>query len=266
MATLAAGNFKEIHFGQTDSITITPGAGGYVTFDCSSPLAETRPTGRRIYSATTISIPDESIVTLNAVGASATYTIPNLALVYDGNTAALTDGSLAVLAASGIYPGATIATDAPLILSPDGSTRSRASANAVGDATYQTIATKTIPAGLLGPNGLLRYRMTFQVNNSAATKQFIVKVNGVQIGHDASYTTVVAGVDWQVSFWNKNSQTVNQSIYAAAFPGTTGVSPTTLAIDTTAEMTLTVECKWNAATAAETISVLRDHVEIIYGA
>ena len=75
MTTIAAGNHQQIYFDHLDDIVITPGSGGTVKFDCSTPnSAATRPTARTIYSAATISIPAGSTVFLDAVGADATYT------------------------------------------------------------------------------------------------------------------------------------------------------------------------------------------------
>lgn len=74
MTTIAAGNHQQIYFDQLDDIVITPGSGGTVKFDCSTPnSAATRPTARIIYSETSISIPAGSTVFLDAVGADATY-------------------------------------------------------------------------------------------------------------------------------------------------------------------------------------------------
>ena len=75
MTTIAAGNHQQIYFDHLDDIVITPGSGGTVKFDCSTPnSAATRPTARIIYSETSISIPAGSTVFLDAVGADATYT------------------------------------------------------------------------------------------------------------------------------------------------------------------------------------------------
>lgn len=74
MTTIAAGNHQQIYFDHLDDIVITPGSGGTVNFDCSTPnSAATRPTARIIYSETVISIPAGSTVFLDAVGADATY-------------------------------------------------------------------------------------------------------------------------------------------------------------------------------------------------
>lgn len=75
MTTIAAGNHKQIYFDHLDDISITPGSGGYVNFDCSSPNSESRPVGRKIYSETLIAIPAGSTVFAEAVGADATYSI-----------------------------------------------------------------------------------------------------------------------------------------------------------------------------------------------
>ena len=105
MTTIAAGNHQQIYFDHLDDIVITPGSGGTVKFDCSTPnSAATRPTARTIYSAATISIPAGSTVFLDAVGADATYTTDAGTISYstdEDGTNALDTTSKAALGASG---------------------------------------------------------------------------------------------------------------------------------------------------------------------
>lgn len=102
MTTIAAGNHAQIYFDHLDDIVITPGSGGTVKFDCSTPnSAATRPTARTIYSAATISIPAGSTVFLSAEVADATYTHDSLVVAAD-STGAIDTASAAALAASGV--------------------------------------------------------------------------------------------------------------------------------------------------------------------
>lgn len=105
MTTIAAGNHQQIYFDHLDDIVITPGSGGTVKFDCSTPnSAATRPTARIIYSAATISIPAGSTVFLDAVGADATYTTDAGTISYstdEDGTNVLDTTSKAALGASG---------------------------------------------------------------------------------------------------------------------------------------------------------------------
>jgi lysophospholipase L1-like esterase len=105
MTTIAAGNHQQIYFDHLDDIVITPGSGGTVKFDCSTPnSAATRPTARIIYSAATISIPAGSTVFLDAVGADATYTTDAGTISYstdEDGVNALDTTSKAALGASG---------------------------------------------------------------------------------------------------------------------------------------------------------------------
>lgn len=73
MAKIAKGNTLEMYVGDASSIAFTPGSGGYIRFDCSSPMSADRPTKRFIYSSATIQIPAGSTVFAEAVGADATY-------------------------------------------------------------------------------------------------------------------------------------------------------------------------------------------------
>lgn len=74
MATISKGNVLQKYVEFSTTVTITPGSGGSVRFDCSSPVGVTRPSPRTIYSATEIVIPGGSTFTAEAFGADATYT------------------------------------------------------------------------------------------------------------------------------------------------------------------------------------------------
>ncbi|MBP7484200.1 MAG: hypothetical protein KA781_02730, partial [Aquabacterium sp.] len=112
MTTIAKGNTLELYFDHTDDFVITPGSGGSVRFDCSTPnSAATRPAGRVIYSATTISIPAGSTVFAEAVGADATYTVDDGVISYATDPITGLDvldaGSQGVVLGSGLDFGAT---------------------------------------------------------------------------------------------------------------------------------------------------------------
>lgn len=73
MTTIAKGNTAQIYCADDAQITFTPGSGGSIRFDCSSPDIEGRPVGRVIYSLVTIPIPAGSRVFAEAVGSDAEY-------------------------------------------------------------------------------------------------------------------------------------------------------------------------------------------------
>lgn len=74
MTTIAKGTTLERFSSEDETLTFTPGSGGYIRFDCSAPSGSTRPTGRQIRSATSVAIQAGSTVFAEAVGADATYT------------------------------------------------------------------------------------------------------------------------------------------------------------------------------------------------
>lgn len=74
MATISKGNVFQKFVEFSTTVTITPGSGGSVRFDCSSPVGTTRPEPQTVYAATEISVPGGSTLTAEAVGADATYT------------------------------------------------------------------------------------------------------------------------------------------------------------------------------------------------
>lgn len=78
MATISSGNTSEIYAAADSSITLTPGSGGVIEFDCSSPSGSARPVARKVYAAETISIPGGSTVFARAVGADAAYSLSSV--------------------------------------------------------------------------------------------------------------------------------------------------------------------------------------------
>lgn len=89
MTTIAKGTTLERFSSEDETLTFTPGSGGYIRFDCSAPSGITRPTGRQIRAAESIDIQAGSTVFAEAVGADATYTTD--------------DGAAAVAAALGSF-------------------------------------------------------------------------------------------------------------------------------------------------------------------
>lgn len=78
MATISNGNTAEIYAAADSSITLTPGSGGVIEFDCSSPSGSVRPVARKVYASETISIPGGSTVFARAVGADAAYSLSSV--------------------------------------------------------------------------------------------------------------------------------------------------------------------------------------------
>jgi hypothetical protein len=115
MATLAKGNEVQLYTALFTSLTVTPGATGYVDFGCSSPMGSTAPAGRRVHAAETISVPAGSTVFLRAEIADAAYADEPAILTVDGGVVSLSEvtpevlanptATTTVLAVPGIYTG-----------------------------------------------------------------------------------------------------------------------------------------------------------------
>lgn len=78
MATIPKGNQAEVYVAVDSSITLTPGSGGTIEFDCSTPAGATRPVGRIVYAAETISVPGGSTVFARAVTVDAAYSLSSV--------------------------------------------------------------------------------------------------------------------------------------------------------------------------------------------
>lgn len=74
MTTIARGNSAQVFCPYNVELTITPGSGGSVRFDCSAPDNPARPAGRIVYAEEVIDIPGGATVFMEAVGAAAEYT------------------------------------------------------------------------------------------------------------------------------------------------------------------------------------------------
>lgn len=294
MTTIAAGNHQQIYFDHLDDIVITPGSGGTVKFDCSTPnSAATRPTARTIYSAATISIPAGSTVFLDAVGADATYTTDTGTISYS------TDGGLdstsqAMVAQAGALPIGTYATLALLadvdltlypagvraLVGPDsygqysewysngvrwrprsGILAMKNTAGSVTDATTseQDAYSVVIPAELIGPNDEVYIEHLWQWPNSATNKTARVKFGGTVIGAVTATTSASGRGNSRIYLRDsKSAQIFSNSTSALGWAEGNGSSstPVTATIDTTTDVTIVATAQWGTSGAGSNLITL----------
>jgi hypothetical protein len=136
-----------------------------------------------------------------------------------------------------------------------------------GSTNETALATITIPAGAMGPNGALRATIVTSYTNSGNNKTFRYRLGGIAgTVLMAVPTTTTASQMMQRIIQNRNAQ--NSQISAAsavanAF-GSSSASPATGAVDTSAAQDLVISGQ--LADAGETMTLESYIVELKYGA
>jgi hypothetical protein len=130
---------------------------------------------------------------------------------------------------------------------------SRTSANTTADNTTKvTLASLVVPAGLMGPNSVLRITLDWSYPSSASTKNLMLDWGGVNIS--AATATTGTGYKGLIEIANKNSLAIqaiqNNSNYGSASRATDQTQ------DTSQNVTLDFRCSWGAAANAETITLI----------
>lgn len=143
--------------------------------------------------------------------------------------------------------------------------QSGASASHTGDTIEATLATITLPAGVLGPNGRLEIDTLWTFSTSSAnSKTCRAKLSTAVIA--AVVATTSLGLRHMGTCINRNSQSAQIIFNPANQPGsgTSAVANSTAAIDTSVSQTITITGQ--LASAAETITLEGYTVRAIYGA
>jgi hypothetical protein len=130
----------------------------------------------------------------------------------------------------------------------------------------ETLATVTLPAGAMGPNGVLRITTLWTFNNNANVKTPRIRLGGVS----GSIIYAPAGAN-QVNISdmrivrNRNAQNsqISQPISGIAFNVTTGTAFTG-AVDTSAAVDIVFSSQ--KATGTDTLTLESYMVEVYYGA
>lgn len=127
-----------------------------------------------------------------------------------------------------------------------------------GTLTETTLATITIPGGMMGPNGSLRIRALFGGTNSANSKTMRVRLAGSAMATSAGFTTSDYALH-QVLVANRNAQNSQLASYGTAQAGTGSVTVT--AVDTSVDQLLTITGQ--LASAGETLTLQSFLVEAL---
>lgn len=126
-----------------------------------------------------------------------------------------------------------------------------------GVTTQVTMGSVQIPAGVLGAQGSVRYKGTWSYNNSAGAKTARIDFAGQTVVSAAPTTTVAISLDKTVHNRTATKQVIQAAADAQAASST---AVTTLAIDTTAD--ITVGFTGQIATATDYLILESARIEI----
>jgi hypothetical protein len=130
-----------------------------------------------------------------------------------------------------------------------------------GTTTETTLATITIPAGSMGPNGQIEVTTLWSCTNSANNKTLRVKFGSTAFLNVAATTSAAIHVLTRIANRNSAASQVGSPSSTTNSLGATGASVTTAAIDTTADVTLAITGQ--LASASETLT-LESYIVKIY--
>ena len=133
-----------------------------------------------------------------------------------------------------------------------------------GNTNETVLATIPIPAGAIGPNGVLRVTSQWSYTNSANNKTLKVRLGGISgsIFFDTQQTTTAAYVDMGRLIHNVNSAAAQKSRGASVTgAGSTGTAHITRTVDTTVALDLVLTGQ--VANTGETVTLESYVVEIL---
>ena len=135
-----------------------------------------------------------------------------------------------------------------------------------GNTNETALATVTIPAGAMGPNGRLRIRAVFSHTNGADDKIGRLRLGGISgtIHWNRTFTTTALNrLDWEIANRNAQNSQVGWQAGSSSFETSAGAL-TTSAIDTSAATTLVFSTQLE--NGVDTASLESYTVEIFYQA
>lgn len=132
-----------------------------------------------------------------------------------------------------------------------------------GDLLETTLATITVPAGLMGPNSVLRIIPLFSYTNSANTKTLRVDFGGTDFYSVPATTTTVSQQLIMIRNQGATNAQVGHASSVVAGVGATATAKTTAAVDTSTDQTITITGQ--LANAGETITLEGYTVEHLPG-
>jgi len=138
---------------------------------------------------------------------------------------------------------------------------SGAAVSCAADTAENTLATVTIPAGVMGTNGVLRVTTLWSYTNSANNKTLRINFGGTAYLSNVATTTVA--VQALVMIRNRGVTNSQVGFTNATFSaiGTTTGTLTTSSVDTTSAQSLTITGQ--KASAGETLTLESYLVELI---
>jgi hypothetical protein len=141
----------------------------------------------------------------------------------------------------------------PILISQSYAPVTRSSNNST-DATYTTLATVTVPGGLMNLNGKVVIEQDWKFTSSASSKTLRVDWGGNWITGPSVTTTQNAY--YMLAVKNANSLSSQIMLNGTTF----NISPldTFTTVDTTQDVAIEFKCNWNANVASEQI-ILRGH-------
>jgi hypothetical protein len=130
---------------------------------------------------------------------------------------------------------------------------SRVSTNSASDAGFVTLASVTVPGGLMRSNSKLVIISDWDCPSSASVKTFAVDFGGQNVGQPSLTTSAMLKLMTEIQNLNSvfSQKTMNGSSY-----GATGNPRIATSVDTTAAVTIDFKVKWNMATLSETLTLL----------
>lgn len=141
--------------------------------------------------------------------------------------------------------------------------QSNAAVSCPADTTEDTLATITVPAGIMGANGILRITTHWTCTGSANSKTWRVKFGSLAAQDNGTTTVGVTSLRCHTEIRNvgaTNSQKANS--YSLTIAGSVpATAPTTAAIDTTAAVTMLITGQ--KGLAGETLTLDYYLVELI---
>jgi hypothetical protein len=151
------------------------------------------------------------------------------------------------------------------VLGLNGAATARNSQNNPTDATFVSMGNVTVPAGVMGANGMLRIDATYSFTSSASTKNVEIRFGG-SAAYTSSFTTNT-GVRLQLLIQNRNSTSSQANSLSlggqSQFGSSTATVPLTLSINTANSQTIEMGGYWGAGVATENITLQRYSVELL---
>lgn len=139
--------------------------------------------------------------------------------------------------------------------------KSSVAASHTGNTTETTLATVSIPAGAMGPNGRVRITSLWSATNNANNKSMRHKFGGTN--YFAQNMSTQQGWRHETEIANRNAANSQVGNTSNVF-GSQAAAPNTSAVDTTSAVTVLITGQ--LANSADTVTLESYRVEVLYGA